>query len=235
MAVPDLSELLGEAVEREPSTAAPTQALLREDVYARIRSWIIEGLLPPETRLRDRDIAEALEVSRTPVREALRRLQDEGLVVAEASRWTKVAPVDTGAADRLYPIIWTLERLAATMGAKWDERGLAALRAANERLASALAAQDAPRASRADTEFHRLVVDAAGNPELSAIVADLKIRLRRIEIAYFGGPAAREPSVEEHRRAIAALEAGDLERAGAEIERNWRASLARLHERQASA
>lgn len=230
----DVSHLLARAVARRPPDFAPGRPLLREEVYARIRDWIVEGLLPPETRLRDIEIADALDVSRTPVREAIRRLQDEGLVVAEASRWTKVASVDTETADRVYPIVWTLERLAVSLGGRWDADRLAGLRAANDRLAAAVASRDALNASEADTDFHRQIVAGAGNPELAAIVDNLKVRLRRVEITYFGGTVTAEPSVIEHARAIAALEAGDLDAAAAQIEDNWRSSLARLHERRAS-
>src|SRR5215204_409800 len=84
------SELLAHAVAQGAGAAStPKRSLLREEVYAQIRNWIVEGLLPADTRLRDLEIAEALGVSRTPVREAIRRLEDEGLVIAEASRWTR--------------------------------------------------------------------------------------------------------------------------------------------------
>ena len=75
---------------------------------------------------------------------------------------------------------------------------------------------------------------AAENRELTALLDDLKLRLRRIEIAYFGGTAAGERSVEEHARVVEALAAGDTGRAQDEVERNWRESLARLHARQAN-
>ena len=74
-------------------------------MYDVLKGAIVQGVLHPDERLRDGEIAERREVSRMPVREALRRLADEGLVVAEASRWTKVAPIDVGAAERVYPII----------------------------------------------------------------------------------------------------------------------------------
>lgn len=228
----DIYELL--AAANEPPAATASRSLLREDVYARIRNWIVEGLVPPGTRLRDNDIAEALQVSRTPVREAIRRLQDEGLVVAEASRWTKVAPVDIGAADRIYPMIWTLEHLAMDTGGRWTSDRLATLRGANERLAAALVDSDPLAASAADAAFHRIIIDGAANDELATVLEQLKVRLRRIEINYFEGSHAGEPSVQEHERVILALEAGDLPAAGAALETNWRASLERLHRRWAS-
>src|SRR6266536_1911170 len=211
---PSAAELIAHAA-REPASAAGHRLLLREDVYARLHAWIVNGLLPPGTVLRDKEIAEALQVSRTPVREAIRRLQDEGLVVAEASRWTKV------------------ERLAITLSGARAVPRLSALRAANARLAEALRERDPVRASQADTDFHHVILETAANPELASIVGDLKVAIRRLEVAFFGGTITGERSVEEHQRVIAALESGDLAVAGAEIERNWRISLDHLHQRQA--
>lgn len=215
----------------QPIGSAADRSLLRDEVYRRIRGWILDGRLPPGTRLRDIEIADALQVSRTPVREAIRRLQDEDLVVAEAHRWTKVAEVAIDAADDVYPIIWTLERLAVTLTETIEPARIVAMRAANAALADALARNDALGASDADGEFHQQLIQPAGNRELEAILAQLKVRLRRLEIAYFDGVAAGQQSVVEHDRIIAAVSAGDLARAGVEVEGNWRASLARLHGR----
>ena len=135
--------LLADAMRHAPPVTAPARTLLREEIYARIREWIVEGVLPPDTRLRDTEIAEALAVSRMPVREALRRLEDEGLVVAEASRWTKVASLDTRAADHIYPIIWALERLAVQLGGTWSKERISEIRLANQHLARALAQEQA--------------------------------------------------------------------------------------------
>ena len=223
-------ELLRRVAADQPISTAPTRSLLREEVYSRIRGWILDGLLPAGVRLRDVEIAEVLQVSRTPVREAIRRLQDEGLVQAEAHRWTKVAAVEIEAADDIYPIIWTLERLALTLAVTPTAERLAAMRAANLRLAEALDRNDARGASDADNDFHQQVVELARNPDLEAVLAQVKVRLRRIEIAYFdGGAAAGRQSVHEHELVIAALERGELERAADGVEQNWRASLSRLH------
>lgn len=207
---------------------------MRDQVYDRIRALIVEGVLQPGARLRDTEIAEALSVSRTPVREAIRRLEDERLVVAEASRWTKVAAFDIGVAAELFPIIWTLERLAVSLAGPLAEEGVAALRVANDRLKVALSERDPLRAHQTDLEFHRILVSAAGNAELTSILDNLKLRIRRLEVAYFGSGAA-ERSVREHEEAIAALRAGDLDRAAAAIERNWRGGLDRVRQRQAEA
>ena len=82
-----------------------SRTLAREDAYGKLRGWIIDGTLKPDEGLNDREIGAALGVSRTPVREALRRLEDEGLVVTASNRWTRVAALDLTQAVESYPII----------------------------------------------------------------------------------------------------------------------------------
>jgi DNA-binding GntR family transcriptional regulator len=208
--------------------ARSSRGLLREDVYRHLRDAIIDGQYQPGERLRDADLASELGVSRTPVREALRRLEDEGLIETWANRWTRVAAIDVGEAERVYPIIWTLERLALSQAGGLPEAALDELRAANDRVREGLRAHDAVKASEADRDFHQLIIDAAGNPEITRITDELKLRLRRLEVHYFGGSVLAEASSAEHQAVIDALAAGDRDAAGAAIEKNWRQSLERV-------
>jgi DNA-binding GntR family transcriptional regulator len=201
--------------------------LLREVVYDTLKQAIVDGTLPPDERLRDGDIAEALDVSRMPVREALRRLADEGLVIAEASRWTKVAPIDFGAAERIYPLIWTLEGLALEVAPEWTADRLARMTSANDALRQALELGDPVAASLADDLFHDVLLEAARNPELVTIVRDLKVRVRRIEIGFFGGTGTATQSCREHASIVDAVASGDLAMAKRSLEQNWRGSLDR--------
>lgn len=207
------------------------RGLLREDVYRHLRDAIINGDFEPGERLRDVDLAADLEVSRTPVREALRRLEDEGLIETWANRWTRVSPLDLSEGERIYPIIWTLERLALSQVDSFPDERLQKLIDANARLQEGLRAQDPVTASEADREFHQELVEAAGNPEIVRILDELKVRLRRLEIQYFGGSLPAERSVDEHQAVIDALANGDPDAAGRAIEENWRNSLQRLRPR----
>ncbi len=212
-----------------------TRMLLRDEVYRRVRDLIITGTLEPGTRLRDTEIAEELGVSRTPVREALRRLEDEGLVEMAASRWTRVAPLDVSEAERLYPIMWTLEGLAISLANEMPVAELSRLHDANERLRSALLARDGVAASQADADFHEILASASGNQELLRLTRDLRSRLRRFEVFYFGSMMLAERSFMEHEAIIAALEDRDLKEAARISEQNWRGSLDRLRDRTARA
>ena len=200
-------------------------------MYDVLKGAIVQGTLHPGERLRDGEIAERLEVSRMPVREALRRLADEGLVVAEASRWTKVAPIDVGAAERVYPIIWSLESLAVQLAPTWPAAALEDMRTANRDLERALDAGDPVAASSADDAFHDVILREAGNPELTTIVHDMKVRIRRIEVAYFGGTTTGERSCREHAAVIEALAAGDISAATDALRLNWSGTLERVRGR----
>ena len=219
-----------------PDTVGPIERrLLREQVYATLRDWIIQGVLQPNEQVRDQELAQRLKVSRTPVREALRRLQDEGLIQTEAQRWTRVAPVDPEDARRLYPIIWSLEGLAVRLaGPSLTAEDIEAMGEANRRLADALSRRDAVAASSADLDFHRVFVARASNAELADILDTLKVKLRRIETIYFGSSLAGERSVAEHEAIVVAFARGDIEQAAAAVETNWRNSLERI-ERQLQA
>ncbi len=203
--------------------------LVRERVYTTLREWIVRGTLRPNEKMRDAELAARLGVSRTPVREALQRLEDEGLVQTAPNRWTRVSPVDVADARRLYPIIWSLEVLAVRIaGARLDAQDLREMAEANDRLARALRQRNAPEASNADRSFHAVVVRRAQNVELTRILGDLKTKLRRLENTYFEGSVVARPSVVEHRRILEALRHHRIEEAAQALEANWRNSLGRL-------
>jgi DNA-binding GntR family transcriptional regulator len=214
-----------------PRDVKADRSLVREEVYATVRGWIVDGTLEPGEKLRDADLAGAMGVSRMPVREALRRLEDEGFVQTAANRWTRVAPLDFDEACDLYPILWSLESLALSLA-----RGhlvaddLRAMRQANARLERALAAGDAVGALEADYGFHQVFIRRSDNPRLVAMIDDLKVKLRRLDMAYFKGSSVTEQSVAEHRRIQEALEAGDHEGAAWWVRINWEESFRRVRE-----
>jgi DNA-binding GntR family transcriptional regulator len=178
--------------------------------------------------LRDADIAVEFGVSRMPVREALRRLEDEGLVQAAASRWTRVSPLDIEEARRLHPIVSALEALAVRLIGSLDEVLIDRLEMANEGLRVSLAKGDPLEAWRADEAFHEVFVDAAHNPELSETIDRFKARLQRFEVAFFKGPEAATYSLDEHALVIDALERGDVDGAARAVDANWQRGLDRL-------
>ncbi len=202
---------------------------MREEVYSTLLMWIMEGQLRPGEKLLDKELAETMGVSRTPVREALRRLEDKDLVESAANRWTRVAAISVEEPVMIYPIIWTLEELAiAEATPKLTEADFLRMEEANEQLAKALADGDPLGASRADAKFHDIYIECTGNPFLINILQDLKIRYRRVEVTYFEGSSLATDSVVEHRQILESLRSGDIVRTQSMVRHNWQSSLARL-------
>jgi DNA-binding GntR family transcriptional regulator len=219
-----------------PVSATPVQRrCLADDAYEQLRGWIIDGTLAPGEALRDEALAEALGMSRTPVRDALQRLENEGLVVTNSTRRTSVSPVTLKQAREIYPITTALELLALSMALPHiNERALDMMRAANAELAAALAAGDTGAATLADEAVHGGIIACCGNDELIALLADLKAKVRRLECAFWGA-ADRTPSVRDHDELIAALAERDARTAERVLARNWDRGLAWITPQAAAA
>lgn len=202
---------------------------LRDEAYARLRDWIIDGTLVPEEPLRDEALAEALGMSRTPVREALQRLEDEGLVVTVATRRTYVSPVTLTQAREVYPIVASLESLAVRLALPHiDTATLDRMTGANQRLARALESCDTGEAVEADMALHAAFIERSGNHELIAVLDDLKSKVRRIDRAFWG-TSDRSDSLRDHDELIAAFRAHDSRTAQRVLARNWERGLSWLN------
>jgi DNA-binding GntR family transcriptional regulator len=196
--------------------------LARDQAYETLQEWIVDGILKPGEKVRDMDLAEAIGISRTPVREALLRLEEKGLVHFSPNRSITVSLIEVGQAYDLYPIMSSLECLGLDLTRR--RRGKVDIKAmidANQRFDRALSKGDAVEASRADHDFHHVLIRDSGNAELVQMLNDLKVKLRRLEVAYFGGNPVADRSASEHKQILEALQAGDYERAARGIETNW--------------
>lgn len=209
------------------------QQTISDEVYGKLLTWIMEGVLKPGEKLVDKEIAEHMGVSRTPVREALRRLEEKNMVESSANRWTRVSHIPEKEPEMIYPIIWVLEELAilfATDNLTLDD--FKEMTAANVAFQKAIDQDDPLASARADTEFHSVFIKKSQNPHLINILDDLKIRYRRLEVNFFNEMGHDKSSVREHEMIIAALK--DKNKALAiEIDRlNWKKALERRTEKE---
>jgi DNA-binding GntR family transcriptional regulator len=204
-----------------PTTLESPRQLLRDDVYVRLRSAIVDGTLEPGEVLRDQELAGWLGVSRTPVREALLRLQQAGLVTATPGRSTTVTSLDSRATRDAQAVVCALHEVAVRAAvAQLTPADHAAMADANARFARALEAGDAQAALAADDELHGIPVRAAGNEAVRAVLEQYTPLLRRVERLRFASLAARD-SVLLHQRLIDACVAGDVEAAADASTRTW--------------
>ncbi|WP_407703640.1 GntR family transcriptional regulator [Streptomyces triticagri] len=198
-----------------------SRSLLREEAYRAIRDAIVEGALAPGERLNDAELVEWLGVSRTPVREALGRLEHNGLVRTKPGRYTIVSPLDSRAERAAQSVTAAMHQLAVRE-ALFDLTAveLDAMRTANARFAHALAEEDVDAALAADDAFHDVAVTASANPAVRSVLDQFTPVLRRVERLRFGSLGGRE-SVAQHERIIALCEAGDVDGAAAAVHANW--------------
>lgn len=207
------------------------RSFMREEVYKTLLTWIMEGELRPGEKLLDKELAESMGVSRTPVREALCRLEDKGLVESAANRWTRVSEVSIDEPVKIYPIIWTLEELAVARAIDlMTSEDFETMEKANQRLQTALIAGNPVEASLADIEFHDVFIKRSENSHLMSILRDLKIAYRRVEVTYFEKNTSGKYSLDEHLKILAAFRRGDLQEVQLMIRLNWQNSLKRLRQ-----
>jgi DNA-binding GntR family transcriptional regulator len=199
----------------------PTRTLLRDEAYARIRDAILDGTLEPGEQLRDAELSAWLGLSRTPIREALARLEEYGLVESEPNRYTRVAPLDRRDAQDAFEVVATLHALAARLAVpRVAESELAAMRSANAEFEAALDRGDVDRALAADDRFHAVLVQASANGEIARSLERLTPRVRRLEQARFASLAGRR-SVAQHNRIIQRCASGDADAAAEAVRDNW--------------
>lgn len=197
------------------------RSLLRDDVYTRLRDAIVDGTFAPGENLKDGELAEWLGVSRTPVREALLRLAESGLIVARPGRSTAVARLEGDAVRDARDVVAAMHALAARAAApSLTEEDLDRMRDANARFGAALAAEDAAAAVAADDEFHDVLVTASGNDALVAVLDRYGPVLRRAEALRFLS-LDRFASLERHERLIAVCAGRDAEAASALVFETW--------------
>lgn len=185
-----------------------------EIAYAEIRGLILSGEALPGTRLKEEELAARCGVSRTPVRDALRRLEGELYVVRNGASRIFVADWQAEDLDELFALRGMIEAHAAARAAtRIGPETLAALEAANARLEAAVAAPepDIPAFLEANRRFHDLVVEAAASPRLPAVLALLVEQPIVRRTAQHYGRDALERSAAEHAELIRALAARDSE------------------------
>ena len=203
------------------ASAAEGRQLLRDSVFVRIRDAIIDGTLEPGERLVDGELSGWLGVSRTPIREALARLEAAGLVETKPGRYTMVSPIHPRTLADAQEVTAAMNELAVrTAVPLLTDADLAGMRAVNDTFAEALRNTDVVAAVEADDAFHRIPVDRAGNAAIRAVLDQYTPVLRRVERIRFASLRGRD-SVAQHARIIAFAEAGDAEAAATETRKNW--------------
>jgi len=208
-------------------------------VYQQLRQLIVNGQLPPGARIAERAVVARLGLSRTPVRSALHRLQQEGFVASVGRAGDQrliVTPLTQNDGRELFMIVGHLEGLAAREAATLpdaERRELVKLlRARNKALAVAARERGGGSAARVmelDEDFHRGYVDGVVGPRLRALHRSTKPQIERYVRLYVNVLLDTLPtSVKEHDVIIAAIARGNADAAQRAVETNWRNAAVRL-------
>ena len=192
------------------------------EIADRLRAEILSAETGPDEPLRQERIAQRFGVSQAPVREALRLLASEGLVVARLNRGTRVAPLDAGKAREIAALRLKLEPELIRAAAK--RFGPADGRAATAALEAISEAGDVPALMRANEAFHAAIYGPAGRPVTLEIVAGLRMRYSRYLGHMWRTTGHARVSLAEHRRLVRLLRRGDGRGAGALLKTHIKAS-----------
>ena len=208
----------------EPLQLQSTPALIAD----RLRSGILEGRFPPHTQLAEVELARQLQVSRGPIREAMQRLIQEGLLRAERNRGVFVVELGLDDARDVYLARGVIERAAAAIVAKQrPEAALTELEGIVDQLAASLGGAWTEVIAH-DLAFHQTLVEAAGSPRLSrmfrTLVAETRLCLIRLEPFYQEGTEV----VEEHQAIAEALRSGNRRRVESLLQVHMDEAAARL-------
>jgi len=202
---------------------------VREAVFLRLRRAIISGELPPGTRLVERELAAQLGVSRTPVREAFRKLEQEGLVGQVGRRNLVVRQVSREEAREILAIRASLEGLAAELAAtNAKPEHLQTLHGLLAEMDAAHLADDRGRLADLNAEFHGTLYAAAGSRRLTEMVGGLREQVVKFAERGYEIPGRAAEAVREHRRIVAAIAAHEPETAAREARDHVRRSEANL-------
>jgi DNA-binding GntR family transcriptional regulator len=187
---------------------------LQERVYRQLREAIISGDFVPGERLVETTLAAQLGVSRSPVREAIRRLEQDGLITFTPRRGVAVDSPTVSEVEDVYSVRAVLEVLATRLAARRrTSKHLDALRRAVARMEHSISLRDTPAVVRADGDFHRIIVEASGNAKLKEILTGLLDVIRRARLAAHSRPGWSETALDMHHGILVAIEQQDEARA----------------------
>ncbi|SHM20176.1 transcriptional regulator, GntR family [Caldanaerovirga acetigignens] len=185
---------------------------LREIVFEVLRQAIISGDLKPGERLMEVQLAEEMGVSRTPVREAIRKLELEGLVVMIPRKGAYVAGLSLKDAADVFEIRQALEGLAAALAAeRITEEEIESLEKILVEINEAAEKEDVDMVIKKDAEFHQILFKATRNDRLVQIINNLKEQIDRFRVQSFTNKARIKSLMEEHKKIVEAITERNVE------------------------
>ena len=205
----------------------------RELVFRKLREAILAGRFEPGQRLRERELVNRLGVSRTPIREALRKLELEGLVTTIPYKGPVITAPTLESARQLYETRAALEGQAtALFTLRANDGGMERLRASIKDAGRALARRNPAGVLAANNAFHDEIASGCGNALLQSLIANLRDRIVLLRVESLSFPGRRSRSIAEHRSIVRMIERSNAAGARTLVEQHvmhaWRAARAQL-------
>ncbi|HIY55257.1 MAG TPA: GntR family transcriptional regulator [Candidatus Dorea merdavium] len=194
---------------------------LRDVVFNTLRQAILRGELKPGERLMEIQLANKLGVSRTPVREAIRKLELEGLVLMIPRKGAEVADISEKSLKDVLEVREALEELAARLACdKITKEGINRLKEAAQDFRSALKSNDITQMAEADVRFHDVICNATENQKLGQLLNNLREQMYRYRIEYLKDQQVYEKLLSEHEEIIRHIEKGEKDEAARVVSRH---------------
>lgn len=179
---------------------------LRDAVFETLREAILKGILSPGQHLMEMQLAHQLGVSRTPVREAIRMLELEGLVVMVPRKGARVAAISEKSLCDVLEVRRALEELSVRLACTRMEReDLEKMDSINQKFIRACQSDDVVRIAQIDESFHAVIYEAADNAKLLQLLNQMQNQMYRYRIEYIKLKERRQILVEEHKKIIHCL------------------------------
>ena len=189
---------------------------LREMVYEELKMQILKGSIIPGTRMMEVELAEEMGVSRTPIREAIRKLEKEGLVTIEPRRGAYASMISTEDLVEILEVRQDLEGLAAYFAAdRMTDAQMEALRQVSASYDDAVKRGNMEDMIKHDTRFHHIIVESCRNKILVQMIEQLQELVLRFRYIYYDNFRRAENMPEEHAAILAAIAEGNADKARA--------------------
>ncbi|MEF9941422.1 MAG: GntR family transcriptional regulator [Lachnospiraceae bacterium] len=180
---------------------------LRDVVFNTLRQAILKGELKPGERLMEIQLANKLGVSRTPVREAIRKLELEGLVLMIPRKGAEVAEITEKSLRDVLEVRCALEELAVQIACdKITKKQIESLKEAAKAFEAILENTDVTHIAEADVQFHDIIYEATDNQRLVQLLSNLREQMYRFRVEYLKKEAVYENLLVEHQEIINSLE-----------------------------
>ncbi|WP_344682687.1 GntR family transcriptional regulator [Saccharopolyspora taberi] len=195
---------------------------MSDAAYERLKDAIVSGELAPGEKIRDAEVAQRLGLSRTPVREALTRLTDTGLVEAKPGVYARITTLNRHDVAATLVVLRSLDELAVRTGVPhMTADHLDRMRRANDDFARAVEQHDITGAFAADDAFHGVAIDAAGNPVLRRVIDQLHPQVHRILHRKFSTLLGGHDTVNHHAELVELCARGDADAAAVLSAEHW--------------